>query len=482
MNRTTLISIGVFVALGLAYVATREKEVSVGIKKFVFPKVNADSIDSIEVSGAQSAKLSKENGKWFVIEPSKADKKFAADESAVKSTLDALADFKAPDFVTEKNEKQTEYEIDSTKGLNLKAMGSGVNVNLVLGKAGKNGGTYVRLASSSEIYTTQSGLAYFVKKDVNGWRNRAITVAKLEDVTKINIRHADGEVVQLGNEGSETKLLSSMPAGFRFDAAAARNVVSSLSTLSAQGFSDGETDEALGLVNAAASIEVEMKEGKSAKLIFGSAKPDGTRVLRVQGDAQVYLVPSWQFDSVARRVDGLRDLSLMNFDVSKVTKMEVSFGSKKAVVQKDSSSWKLLEPKAAPAGFEFDAAQVNVQLERLKSFRASRTAANISDAQAGIGKPSAFVEVTLEGGAKQALRFGSALPSDAGVSELYLKGSADSLVYAGASGQRSPYENPVDLFKKPPPAPDWANAKGLDQLPPEIREQLMQQMRQQQPH
>ena len=48
MNRSTLIALGVFAALGLAFLATREREVKVGVHKLELQPVNSDSLVELQ--------------------------------------------------------------------------------------------------------------------------------------------------------------------------------------------------------------------------------------------------------------------------------------------------------------------------------------------------------------------------------------------------------------------------------------------------
>lgn len=481
MNRSTLIAVGVFALLAVAYFATREPTVSVGVKKLAAPQVKADQVTAVELGGAFKAKLTRAGEAWQVADPASPDKKFAADAQQVKAVVDALADLKADDFITDKVERQAELEVDDAKGVKVTASGaSGELLSVVVGKSGKSGGAYLRLAKSPEVFLTHGALGFVVKKDVAGFRQRAITVAKPEDVAKVSVAHPGGEALQLALDGAEWKLASPAPADFRFDPQAAKQLVGQFSALSAQGFSDGEADEALGLTLAAATVvEAELKDGKKVKLTFGTKKPDGAVPLRVDGDAQVYLVPAWQAEQLTKKVDGLRDLTLLKLDPEKVTQVTVQAGAKKAVVKKDASGWKLVEPKSPPAGFEYDAAQVPAVLQRLKGMRATKVApSQVPDEKAGLAKPATVVELAVEGGPAQRLRFGGEL----GGGEVFVKGSADGLLYVTSTGEKASFDAAHELFKKPPPAPDWQNARGLEQLPPEIRKQLEAQLRQQQGH
>ena len=482
MNRNTLIALGVFAALVVGYFATREEK-AVGIRRLAVPKLSADAITTLEVSGPFSTRLTKEATGWMVGNPSTPDKKYPADDAQVKGALDAIASFAAPDFISDKTERHAEMEIDEAKGLKVKATPTtGQPFELVFGKAAKAGGTYVRLAGAKEVFSTPSGLAFSAKRDVNAWRRRSLDGPKPDDATTVVVTHPDGTSLQLAREGEGWKVTSPTPPGFRFDNGAATQLVNQLGGLSAQGFSDGESDDALGLSAASAStLQVTQKDGKSRTLTFGTKRPDGTYPMRMDGDAQVYLLPGWQVEALTKGLEGVRDMTLLSYEPAKVTKVTVQAGAKRAVVTKNGETWALVEPKA-PAGFEFDPAQVTRQLERWRALRGTKVVAGVDDTAAGFAKPSAQLELTVEGGPVQRLRFGSTAGNAAGVEEVYAKGTADALTYAAPASEKASLETAHELFKKAPPPPDWSNARGLEQLPPEIRKQLEAQMRQQMPH
>ncbi len=75
------------------------------------------------------------------------------------------------------------------------------------------------------------------------------------------------------------------------------------------------------------------------------------------------------------------------------------------------------------------------------------------------------LELGLKGGVAQKLRFG----------ELVARGD-DGLLYAVNAPDKARLEKGTELFKKMPPP----QQQGFEQLPPEIRAQLEQQLRQQQ--
>jgi hypothetical protein len=468
MNRPTLIAIGVFAALLIAFVATREKSVSVGVQKLEVPALAVDSITRIEVKGANAALLEKSANGWTVADPAKAEVKYAADDAQVQTALTAVAEFKAADFVSDKADKQGEFEVDSTKGTTVKVTGGPKTLEIVLGKASKSGGTYVRKEGANAVFSTNSPLSYQMKRNVTAWRKKSIVTAPVADITGLTVTRADGSGYALKTvEGGGWALASAAPKGFRFDAQAASRVVNQLASLLAQDFTTDAVD-----FSKATTFAVALKDGKNASVKLASDKrPDGTVPLMVEGDSQVYLLASWTAEQLDKKLDDLRDLSLLAFEPDKVTKVSIVAGAKKTVVAKDASGWKLVEPKTPPP--DFDSNQVTNQVMRLKSLRATKLATDTT--KAGLAAPSATIEVVADGKTSRVV-FGADAPN----SEVFVKGTVDDLVYLIASGEKTAWLQGAELFKKPPPPPDFNHMQGLEQLPPDVRQKLMQQLRQQQ--
>jgi hypothetical protein len=197
--------------------------------------------------------------------------------------------------------------------------------------------------------------------------------------------------------------------------------------------------------------------------------------LSLEGDPQTYLLPGWTGDQLLKKLDDVRDTTLLSFDATKVNKLSISAGGKSTVLARNGADWKIVEPKTLPTGFEFDPNTVQSQLLRLRGIRGVKAVSDVPDAKAGLSKPVASVELSLEGGGKQQLKFGGEAPDKA----LYVKGSADNLLYAIGAHEKASFDQGVDMFKKRPP-PDMSQIRGLDQLPPDVRKQLEAQLRQQQ--
>jgi len=495
MKKTTLLVLGVFVVLLVVFFATREREVSVGVRKLELPQIDKDKVVAVEISGAKSATLKKEVGGWTVADPAKPDQKHPADETQVNSALDALKEMKVQDLISDKAERQAEYETDDAKGLKLKVASAGApSLDLVIGKSAKTGGVYIRKANESATYVAQGRFQWLFRKDVNGWRKRAIFDLKPDQISELTVRPKGAEpyVIQAKGEGGGWFLKEGtpLPPGFRFDASAAQGSVQQFASLRAQDFVDAAAnDESLGLSGEHTVLEAQLKDGKKIALHIGKeyeskdVPTKGAVAARVEGDPQVYLIPKYSATNLSRKATDLRDLTLLSFDPQKATKVTIQSPGKKTVVVKDGGAWKVVEPKKLPSGFDFDPGQVQGQLQMLKSLRASHVLEQApTPAQSGLARPTTTVDIAVEGGPSQSLRFGKELKTDKGAKEAYVKGSADNLTYAIYDAARTRYETGIELFKKPPPPPPnmGGGMRGLENLPPDVRQKIEAQLRAQQ--
>jgi len=202
----------------------------------------------------------------------------------------------------------------------------------------------------------------------------------------------------------------------------------------------------------------------------------------LSGDTQVYLLPAYTVTQLRKRLVDVRDLSLLsNVETDKATQLTIQAAGKKTVAVKEAGTWKVTEPKALPPGFEFDPNQVNSQLSVLKGLKAARLVDPApKDADTGLSKPVATVEIKMEGGKTALLKFGKDTTNEKGAKEVFVQGSVDGAVYAVGEYQRKRMESGVDLFKKPPPPPNMGQGggmQGLENLPPDVRKKLEEQLR-----
>ena len=81
MNKQTLVAVAVFAALLVAFFATREKAVSVGVQKFEVARLTKDEVGSVELkSAAGTVTLTRGANGWTVADSKKPGASYAADD------------------------------------------------------------------------------------------------------------------------------------------------------------------------------------------------------------------------------------------------------------------------------------------------------------------------------------------------------------------------------------------------------------------
>jgi Domain of unknown function (DUF4340) len=464
MKKQTAVAVAVFAALGLTYLATREKQISIGVTQFKIPSLKVEDVDKIEVRGARSLTLSRESSGWVVFDPAKPSAQFPAEQSEVQSTLEALAALKSLDFVSDSSEKHAVYEVDDASGVSVSVSGRVAPLRLVFGKVSKSRGTYVRKAGEAAIFSTSSPAAYQLKRGIADWRKKSISTAALSEVDSVIVSPANAAPFTLKrSSGDAWTLETKVPDGYRFDPEAAARLVSQLTTLTAQGFVDEPKD-----FSTSHQYALHQKDGKTVTVQLSTTKDEATKTvqLRVDGNPQVYTLASWQAEQIDKTVNDLRDLTLMRFEVEKVSRLSIGVGQKKTVLAKTGSDWKLVDPKTDA---NFDPQQVAVQLNRLKGLRALKWVEDAS--KANFAKPTTIIELMVDNKVQRLV-----FANEAGqTGEVYVRGSADNDTYVVASSEKESWGKGVELFRKPPP-PDLSHLQGLEQLPPDVREKLMQQL------
>lgn len=485
--KQALLAVGVFVVLLGVVLATRDNgNVSVGVAKLELPAVDKAKVTSIELAGALTVTLKKESSGWTVADASKVF--HAADDGQVNGLLDGLKDLRTEVFVTDRPERLVELELDDAKGLAFKVFTDGGRpaLDVVFGKQGKSGGTYLRAPHSNQVFVTNSRLAQDARHQAVRWRKRSFSPAKPDQLAKLTVKLGDGSSLALESQADGKWALGAAtpaPAGFRFDASAAQRIAATVGNLWATDFLDRPADEVFAPPHA--TIDAQQKDGKTVVIHLGGpllAATDGGQPsqagtpVRLDGDPQVFMIATDQAALLEKRVTDLRDTTLLSFDSMKAQKLVISAAGKKTVVVKEAGTWKVVEPKVLPTGYEFEPSQVAGELAHLQLLRGEPVAEVVTDAKAGLAKPSGTVEISVDGAPTQILKLGAETPAKT----VYVKGTADGLLYTVERGALTRLDNALELFKKPPPPPaNLGQMRGLENLPPEIRRQLEAQLKQQ---
>lgn len=501
------ISVGVFLVLLVLVVVTREERVAVGIRTLELPTLDASAIERIEVKGkAESLKggalLVKGEKGWTVADPAKADVTFAADENAVTAALDSLAQLEAGNFVTARKEKHAELDVDDEKGLFVTFHQKGKEpLALVFGRYAQGGGNYLRLAGADEVFVGKGSVAPKLQKDVDGWRKKKLIDVEVDQLASVSVEPATGPSYTIesreeseGEGEAATKktvwaFASSvtLPDGFRTDDDLVRRLASSAANLRASDFVDekkGADETGLGEKPALGRVVVKSKDGKSFAVRLGNEDDKKRVYAQIEGEEQLYLLPSYQTKNVLKALDELRDMTLARFASSDVERVLIQGAEGSIELTKKDGAWTLTQPTALPDGYEFDPARVDGMLASLTRLKGQERFAS-PPAGHGTDRPTTTVTLHLAGGTSKTLAFGADVPGEEGGKKVYVMGAEEPLVYSISQFQKTRFDKPLDLVKKlpPPPAPPGGmgggGIPGMENLPPDVRKKLEESLRQQ---
>jgi hypothetical protein len=192
MKRSTLLLIGILLALGIAtyFVLQRPGETSSDtVSREMLVTYDSAAVDGIEItSGGSAVRLALEGGKWMIVSPVH----FRADENAVTSAISRGRKIEVRGVVSSNPEKQGVFQVDSS-GTLVKIFEHGAEkAAFRIGKAGTTfDETYVRRGGDNNVLIAEGPLAYLFVKSPKDWRDRTIFKADRDRITSIRYRYGD---------------------------------------------------------------------------------------------------------------------------------------------------------------------------------------------------------------------------------------------------------------------------------------------------
>lgn len=530
MKRSTLLALAVFAALLVGAVVLLTQKPERGISRVSFADLQKDAIDRLVWSGKNAAEVKRQGTTWQLANGKQAD------NAALGRLLDALVKVTSSNLLTRDAARFGEYELDQEKGTKLEAYSGNKKVaELVVGKS-LPGGVAMRIGDGAfAVSGTSAGV--FVRP-AGGWIEHRLFDDKLDNATRLEVKLANSPAYALIKKDNAWALEDPkvLPTDFRFDAEAARTLVSNLVSVRAKDFEEqdpgsattgiDDTSDVLSVTFVAAAPPTPgatagaaappapgatpgaavpptpgaaTDTGKPAPTADNtSAAPPVVRTLRlgrnkaeskdvyakVDGRDDVFTLVEGTAKNLRKTATELRDLKLMKFDVAKAQMLMVNDGKVNLVFAKKDGAWSLVkssEPK--PQGFDFDPTTVERRVSAVLGARALRLADAKEGAQSGLTAPVATVTVELEGGTAAILRFGKDI-RDAEREAVFAQGNIDGATYLVAKWTRQNLAGGIATFKKvaPPTGGGMPNldAKALSNLPPDVRDSLLKQMAQKQ--
>ena len=235
MNNRTL---GILAAVAAAMVlwAVVQARLSTGGRAkpsgptYLIQGLDPAGIASITVGEGDDAVRIKRQGNQFVVE---SEGNYPADTKQINDLITQSLDIKTSDLYTDKAKNHADLEVTEDKARHVvkffKADGS-LLTGVVVGKSRETGqGTYVRRASSDEVYLVEQ-VPYFRSRALD-YVNQEIVAAKREDVNTVTVSTPEGAYTLRSEGDGETVVMENMPADKKLKVSDAKSVLTALTSL-----------------------------------------------------------------------------------------------------------------------------------------------------------------------------------------------------------------------------------------------------------
>jgi hypothetical protein len=251
---------------------------------YLIQGLDTAGVDSITVGQGEEQVKIRRQGSQFVV----SDINYPADTKQINDLISKALDIKTVDLYTSDVKNHEELEVTEEKASGVvklfKADGS-LLTGVVIGKTRESGqGTYVRLASSNDVYLTNE--APYLRTRALDYVNQEIASVKREDVNAVTVTTPQGSyTLRAAKDGGDDVLMDGLPTGRKFKDSDARNVFTALQGLR---FED---------VNTPAQIEGLMFDHKYVARMDDST--EYTLELAKKGD-KTYLIAKAAYTSPAK--------------------------------------------------------------------------------------------------------------------------------------------------------------------------------------
>ena len=238
--------------------------------------VSSDKLDRLDIvrhegTGAtlreENIVLEKVGGNWRMTKPVE----YAVNTISVLKMVDALAEMRIIDVISENKAKHHVLEVDDEMGIEVTASGGGTELAHFIVGVARKGMTMVRVPGSDKVYRSNGSFRITFNKRADNLRDHTVTKLDRDSVSRIKFfnEHGELELVRKGEEKGEgeVELPVFEPVGVEiqnFNTRAALGISRSLTGLSTKEFVDDKPgDEVTGLGEGAARVEFDaMKDDK----------------------------------------------------------------------------------------------------------------------------------------------------------------------------------------------------------------------------
>lgn len=270
----------------------------------LFPNFDKAQVAGVEIIAAgESTTLAKQDGKWVVTSLDS----YPADAEGVEELLTKVSEFKNTHHVSSNSDKQMEFEVESTTGVEVKLMDANDTLlaHLFVGKTTPGFlSSYVRVADTNDVYVAQGYLKSVFDKGERTWKDRTIFDFDEDIVTQVNIASPEETVeLRLDAEGTWQML---QPEASAVKQAEVDSLLATFSQLDTDDFAEPKELAEYELASPHSSISATLNDGTTATLLIGKEEEDKLYVKRADGDTVFRLFKS-NVDRLIKKAETLKE-------------------------------------------------------------------------------------------------------------------------------------------------------------------------------
>lgn len=474
MKKSSLIIVALIILFGAIYWFSNKDHISVGVKKIALSTFSLDKVERIEIRTKETIKLIKVDNVWK-LDIAHGDKPHlvAADQAHVATMLDAALAIKPSHYVTNIKDKYKDLGLGDGDYTTISIYdGEKPLWVLLLGKNDSGSGRYAKIPDNDDVFVVKGPFWSLTRNGLLDWRNHALWSAHDSDLKSLSIEK-DGQpylsLIKTADKEhwSIDRDKTKISPDFRENKDELIALVRSVINLQAAGF----IDEPKELSNPKVLIKVGLSDGEKVLSLF-SAGPE-KYFAKKSGEDQIYEVAQFAVGKIIKPIEELRDLSLLQFDRSAVSKITIRGAKDRVVLAKKDASWAISEPEKLPEDFEFDQNTVSDLLAMLSGLHAQRLARTGKDVGVNASWQKDWIlELTLEKGETVHL---FADKDKSSKDEYVVKGNVDSQVYVVSATKIGMLFQGIKAFKKEefelPPIDE--NTRGFESLPVDVQRKLL---------
>lgn len=327
-----------------------EREKVAGAKGRLFT-VEPKDVTEVELKRPDGVVRLKREGEnaWTMLEPVKA----VGDRGITDQVLGSIATAKMDREVASSTTALADFGLDKPAAEVTLRLKDGKQVGLTLGGKSPTGAwVFAREAGKPAIVTISETILGDVTRPIADFRDKTILAFDRTKVTGLEIATREDTIDVRAQDADKWKLTK--PAVLAADTNTVNDLLEKVQSSKVKSFvADAPPSLApYGLDQPTRlTLDIGREKDKASKvLLFGRVDDEkkGVYAMR-QGESSVLLLPDDVWKALPRNVAAIRDKTVVAFDQSKVSRIDLDSAKGRVTLVRENDKWKITAPEALPA-------------------------------------------------------------------------------------------------------------------------------------